>query len=214
MAATEESTPPTCGQCGKPAIAQINGVPLCVQCYATLQNAELQRQQAAAIHQGQLAALLNFLQGHMESITGLGPIGRRLNMPQPTTMVHRGDVNFHNIKVDRSTVGVINSGEVDRIDAGLDRIKSGMGGEELAGLLSTVTEAILRQNSLGEAAQRDILQNIHFLVSQAGTPSQQRQPTAVIGTVLKSIPAVIATISGAADAWSKAEPILHSLFGI
>lgn len=28
-----------CGQCGKPAVAQVGGIPLCVDCFTKLQNA-------------------------------------------------------------------------------------------------------------------------------------------------------------------------------
>jgi hypothetical protein len=50
---------PACVNCSKTAIAQVGGVPLCVDCYAKMQNAELQRQQAFAITQSFNLAMMN-----------------------------------------------------------------------------------------------------------------------------------------------------------
>jgi hypothetical protein len=51
---------------------------------------------------------------------------------------------FHNIKVDRSVIGSINTGEVKRIDVAMSHIGA-YGNEELVKALKEFTEAVINE---------------------------------------------------------------------
>src|SRR5207247_9593391 len=63
----------------------------------------------------------------------------RYQVPEPTPIIQRGPMNFHNIKIDRSVVGAINSGDVQRIEVAMNNINA-HGGEVLAAALKEFTE--------------------------------------------------------------------------
>jgi len=98
----------SCSQCQKRAVASIaGGISVCVDCL-------LKFQQAAQIRDNMLKQQINFLMDQAEAASGLYGISPRYELPSP--LVNQGAVNFHNIKVERSVVGAINTGEVQRID--------------------------------------------------------------------------------------------------
>ena len=69
----------------------------------------------------------------MEMITGVTGYPR-YQVPEPSPIIQRGPMNFPNIKIDRSVVGAINSGDVQRIEVAMNNIQA-LGGEALAGSL-------------------------------------------------------------------------------
>src|SRR5437868_5036041 len=102
-----------CNQCGKPAIARVNGHPLCVGCYSIVQTAWREKDIA-------LKEQLNYLMAEAEAVTGLYGTMPRYEVQTP--VIHQGPMTFHNIRVDRSVVGAINTGDVKRIDVALSQI--------------------------------------------------------------------------------------------
>ena len=86
-----------CNQCDTPAVLDINGTYLCIDCYAKLQQANyLQFVQLASIH--------NQLSDDMDDIAGLPTTGGRFQIPTPTT-INAGQTTFNNIRVNDSIGG-------------------------------------------------------------------------------------------------------------
>jgi transcription elongation factor Elf1 len=63
----------TCGQCGKPAIAKVNDVPLCVNHYSKLQTANTQAQAALTEQLRHVMAMQNQAAAELENIAGVRP---------------------------------------------------------------------------------------------------------------------------------------------
>ena len=95
-----------CSQCEKPAIGLVGEHPLYVDCYHKLQ-------QTNQIYSASVYSYMNFLIGEMESAIGVYGATPRIEVPTP--IVHQGPVNFHNIRVDKSIIGVINTGERENV---------------------------------------------------------------------------------------------------
>ena len=102
---------PACNQCGKPAVVTVRDNPLCVDCYLKLQQAKLQQDVMLKEH-------YNRLIGDAEALTGLSGVMPRYKIEQP--VIHQGALTLHNIKVDPSVVGAINTGDVEPIEVALD----------------------------------------------------------------------------------------------
>lgn len=158
----------SCSQCSKPAVFMLEDKhPLCVDCWAKVQN-------VLATQMAQNMAMMNLAAEEMDFIAGFGRKSPRVQIPIPTH-VHRGTVYFHNIRVDRSIVGAINTGEVQSIDVALDRVRQ-ITSEPAADALRVLTEAVLTERSLSDAAKRELIEQVSFLTHQATLkPEEQKQ---------------------------------------
>ena len=171
---------------------------MCVDCTAKWQqvmNAQLDRQ----------ASLLNVLLGFAELHTGF---------PLPRAHISLASANapltFNNIRVDRSVVGALNTGEVRKLDLMMTHIRAA-GDSKLADTLQEFTQAILDSEELPDADKSAALDHVSFLASQAALPTEQRQ-AAVARTVIPALGRIIATAGGLASLWSALKPMLESLF--
>jgi hypothetical protein len=96
----------------------------------------------------------------------------RLELPKPINVHHMG--NFNNIRVDRSVVGSINTGEVGRIDVALDNVRAG-GQDDLADQLQVLTQAVVESKELTREAQNQALETLSSLTEQAALPREKRR---------------------------------------
>jgi len=118
----EDNNPPSPGEpapdetpkillchCGRPtALRMEDGAGLCVECY-------LKFVQAMQIQQADGRMLMNYLVDSMEMATGVYGIGPRFPNPQPTIQPLIQNAPMTNVRIDRSTVGAVNTGQIDRL---------------------------------------------------------------------------------------------------
>jgi len=83
MSSAKKQTPKVmCSQCPeKPAIAEVAGQPVCVDCYTKLQTAHAAEQNTRLQHMRHAMAMMNYSEDLMWSMVGLGP-RRRVRFPQ------------------------------------------------------------------------------------------------------------------------------------
>ena len=191
----------SCNQCGKPAVVLVGNNPLCVECY-------LKFQQASKIFYDTLIQEENYLIDMMEATIGLPGVLPRIKTPQP--IVYKGPLTFHNIKVDQSVIGAINTGEVKRIDVTMDYIKTS-GNNELAQALKEFTQAVIDEKEIEIKMKNEIIEQISFITSQAALP-KEKQKTSIVKTVLLAIKDTIFTISSLMLLWGKLQPLLERVF--
>lgn len=190
-----------CGQCGKPAVASVGDNPLCVDCH-------LKFEQAMEIQSARCIREMNYLIGSIESVAGV-PSGVLARYPEPQPVIHQGPLTFHNIKVDRSVVGSINTGEVQRIDVAMSHIMSS-GDEELAGALKEFTEAVLAASELDADSKNELVEQISFLASQSILP-KEKQKRGIIKTVLLGVTTTVTMSASLLTIWDKLQPILEKV---
>lgn len=187
----------SCSQCGKPAVFEVNGHPVCVDC-------NLKIQQAFRLRDNALKEQWNMLMDQADAITGIDARMPRYNILEP--VVHQGPINFHNINVDRSVVGAINTGSVKKMEVALNNIHNRNQNPELEQKLKEFTEAVLREASLSVEAKNDIVEQLSVLAAQMAMPQESR-----IGIVMKALVTSIAAniaSTGLIEHW---QAIKHTL---
>jgi hypothetical protein len=188
-----------CNQCGKPAVTIFNENPLCVDCFSKLQQAL--EKTIANDRQN-----INLLADMIEASSGLSL--PRFDSPQP--LINQGPMTFNNIKVDKSIVGSINTGEIHNLDIAMSHINES-GNVEFANALKVFTEAIIKTDELNEKLKNDIIEQLSFIVSQSNLP-KDRQKLGIIKSVLSGIKNTVSTISSLSILWDKLQPYFTSLF--
>ena len=186
-----------CDQCGKPALFNVDGHPICVEC-------NLKIQQAFKIRDNALKQQMNFLLDQADAITGLSGVMPRYNIGEP--VIHQGPLNFHTINVDRSVVGAINTGSVKKMEIALNNVHAQNGNAELEGLLREFTESVLREASLSVEVKNDIVEQLSVLTSQVALPKESRV-VVVMKALITSIAANIAS-TGLVHHWNTIKQLL------
>jgi hypothetical protein len=161
-------------------------------------------QQALSTQQAHLASLLNFLTAEMEMTVGVPGLFPRMQVPQ--TVIHAGHT-FHNIKVDRSVIGAINTGVVENLDVAMTNIRAG-GDEELVDALRQMTEAVIRTADLATEQKNEALDHLAVIAEQAARPKERRSIGA-LKAVIAAFERVILTSAALLALWQQfGKPIL------
>ncbi|MGA2678522.1 MAG: hypothetical protein ABSF37_04365 [Sedimentisphaerales bacterium] len=193
-----------CSQCGKsPAIYQIAGHPLCLDC-------AYKAEQINNMKLTQCMRDINWLMGQMESSVGMpGICGPRYDIPKPPPVLNSGDMTFNNINIQKSTIGAVNTGNIGQIDVSLSNIKNG-GNEELASILKEFTEALLRSVELSDSLKNEILEHLSFLAGQATLPELGRKKS-VIQTLLSTIERIVSNVPALIEIFERLKGMFGSL---
>jgi hypothetical protein len=186
-----------CSQCGKPALFSVNGHPICVDC-------NLKIQQAFQIRSNEISQEINFLLDQADAVTGLYGVTPRYKIQTPVIL--QGPMNFHSIRVDRSVVGAINTGTVQKMEVALNNIHAKNQSPELEQSLKDFTEAVLREGKLSVESKNDIVEQLSVLAAQVAMPEESRVKI-VMKALVTSIAANIAS-TGLIEHWDKIKQML------
>ena len=176
---------PVCSQCGRPAIFERAGHPLCVDC-------NLKFEQAVQMRDRLLKQQINFLLDQADAVTGIHTGFGRYDLSEP--IVHQGPMTFHTINVSRSVVGAINTGTVRQMEVALNHIHIANGNAELETALKAFAEEVLAEAALTINAKNEILQQLTALTEEIAKPNDSRI-MGVIKAFIGSIAANIASTS-------------------
>ena len=191
-----------CHQCPTPAVLELNGRYLCLDCYAKFQQASYQNHVI-------LASTLNVLLDDVNDIAGLPRSGGRIQIPTPTT-INTGDTTFNNIRVSESIVGTINTGNVEKIDSRVSAMQ-GEKRDDLAKAIQHLTQAIVDAPDLEPNDKDSALECLSFLSDQAITPEGERTPS-VGKTIISKLEQILANAGSIASIWSQVAPHISNLF--
>jgi hypothetical protein len=112
---------------------------------------------------------------------------------------------FNNIHVENSTVGVINTGDVQTIDSVVSSAKTA-GNESLALALKNFTEAVLDSGDLQQDQKNDVIGQLAFLSQQA--IAKTKQAPSVIRSIVSGIERTVNGAASLVTLW----PLLHAQF--
>ncbi len=108
-----------CYNCDKKAIFAVGPegrqAPLCLDCYIRFQNVQLQQQE---MYERQI----NYLTSEMKSAVGLPCILPKY--PERCAVIQSGGVTLNNIHVTNSEIGVLNTGNIENVDATVTVLKN------------------------------------------------------------------------------------------
>lgn len=192
-----------CDQCSNPAMFLVGDqkVPLCLQC-------NLKLVQMAQIQNDMLERQINFWSDHMDAIVGLPRSGARF--PERRT-VNVGGVTMHNINVNNSTVGVINSGSIGTIDAAITVLKQS-DDTRLVEALKKLSEAIISSNEIQTDAKNQLLEILSVLSAEATAPKEQRHTT-VISALMSRFHELVSLTKDLSALWAQWGPVITSVLG-
>jgi len=173
-----------CYQCGKPAmfLASDKQIPLCLECnlklvqMATLRNEIFERQ-------------INFYSDLMDYTIGLPPSGPRF---PPKKTVNLSGVTLHNIKVDNSTVGVINTGNIETVDVAVSALHN-EGKREFAEALNELTTEVIKSRELQNDVKNQVIELLSLIAAEATVPKERQRKGAMHALIsqLKGIPCLL-----------------------
>jgi hypothetical protein len=113
---------------------------------------------------------------------------------------------FHNINVQGSVVGAVNTGQVQQIDVAVDHIKLG-GDAALARSLAEFAEALLADTELHENDKKEVLEQLSFLTTQTVAPKEQRKP-GMVRSVMEEVAKAVSVSTALVTLWEKLHPLL------
>lgn len=201
-----------CGQCGKPSVTKVNGVPLCVDCYKILMEAEALRQRAAVDALDVLHRSDNQLLGMMETVAGVSPgLFPRYEIQPPTPVVNAGPVT-HNISIKDNVIGVLNTGTIDHLSASVGSI-SASGHGDLASALKEFIETVANDEAIDDDDKRELLEDVDVIVGEV-LVSPERRRLGLVKTAVKRIAELAAGIAVIGTAWDTLEPLVMQVLGL
>jgi hypothetical protein len=166
-----------CHNCDRPAyfLTGPEKIPLCIDCSTKVQ----------AILNAQFiqnVAMLNHAMDEMDAAVPIGPPSARLPIGDLARAMQKTRHVYNNINVTNSKVGVINTGDLAKIDAAIT-MTQGTDVDQIGRDIKLLTEAVLDAQDLAADTKSEIVEMIQSISDQV-VGARKRS---VIAALLKSI---------------------------
>jgi hypothetical protein len=112
----------------------------------------------------QNAAMMNHAMDEMDSITGLGQLGGRIPVAALAGAMSNKSTNNH-INISNSTVGVINTGDLAKIDAVITLTKDS-DVDSIGVAIKTLTQTIVDSKEADRATKQDLIELVQAIGEQ------------------------------------------------
>ena len=113
---------------------------------------------------------------------------------------HVGGNNLDNIKLDSSTTGALNTGNIQSVDASITNLKQG-GKEQLANALVTITDSVIASTDLQDKTKDELIEILKYISSEAtAPPGQQRK--GITKSVIKKYEDTISVSAKLTQLWT------------
>ena len=118
-------------------------------------------------------------------------------------------MTFNNFNISESNIGVINTGEVERIDLAMGSLQKD-GATELVEALGDFTQTILNIDQMPPADKNELLEQVAEVSEQIALPSDRRKK-GIVRALVDRIKNTATTFADIAAVWSKLQPIIESI---
>lgn len=201
-----------CEQCGNaPTITAVrsgDGLQgLCLKClneFNSIMGDQFERNVRALNHN---AALMDHMSGMPFGFTP------RYQLPSPRHQTIIGEYKLTNIQIDRSAVGVINTGTIagslENIDATIQIAKGNFALQGIDEGMKRISEAVVNATDASQSQKEEVLELISALADEVRASQAKRRPSA-IKSLLKSISETAGTVASIAKAWDFVRPLFES----
>ena len=116
------------------------------------------------------------------------------------TKSYVGGINLDNIKLDSSTTGALNTGNIQSVDASITNLKQG-GKEQLANALVTITDSVIASTDLQDKTKDELIEILKYISSEAtAPPGQQRK--GITKSVIKKFEDTISVSAKLTQLWA------------
>jgi len=198
-----------CQQCGKPALKMYaEKIPLCVECYLKIAQAEFLEQQSMHNKMSWLAAQLNLTEQHLYQGTGgLLPL-KQMVIPQPPSAgVYYSDSS---VRISDSVIGVFNQGTLTAINTSIEVLQK-RGDKQLAALIKELLENVAESKDIQDKIKTEISELLQVVTTEVALSDNKRDKS-VIKNVLEKLNTLIPTTAAAWIIWEKLLALLKPLF--
>lgn len=194
-----------CCQCDKSAMyrAGEQNIALCLDC--CFKFSQIQQQQIEHNER-----MMNYLSDMISASVGLPPMGPRFP-PRPHPVVVAG-AKLHNIHVNNSVVGTINTGSIETVDQSISALVQ-VGEPALAEAIKALSEAILQSGDLTRNQKNELIESLSVISKETATPKEARQNTVALSLLEKAMK-VTALANDITDVCQKWWPVLMAAFRV
>lgn len=210
----QDPSPPElkCSQCNGPFFAyggwQGLTHPLCQSHWTSFQETLLKMQDQN--YRG-----MNFALTQMEDTIGMRGLFGRYEVPSPKPTTVLGDLILNNIKIDRSAIGVLNTGSIvgsiQHIDASLSILNKEPSTQAFQKAIKEFTEAVLKSTEASNDQKANILELMSAIADEARQPKEKRRST-VAKSLLQTAQETVSVIATLHTLWQTLQPIIASIF--
>lgn len=206
---------PPCSQCGKPSVAEVGAVGLCVDCFSKYQAAVSQQQMINLRQAAMLMPLINYASDQIWGTIGLRAPHRLELTPELARMLATESHMETVFNIDRSVIGNLNAGQQQSL--GSIAISTGAlsqsGHPDIADALKRLAEAVASSPSVTQEIRSQVLEGLDELGSQASRPVEQRSKPFALRAVFSQIGEALQAAGGLAEIWSTWGPVIKGFFG-
>ena len=124
-------------------------------------------------------------------------------------------MTFNHINITDSTVGVVNTGTIERLgrlDVSIGMFQ-GKGQTELAAELKQFSEIVVKDPELSIGSKDAIAEHLEYLVSQAQLDEKDRRKP-MAKSVMQGMAGLIQASAAAVTIWDKLGPLLAAAIGL
>ena len=175
---------------------------LCLDC-------NLKYEQAQSLEFDRTTRHMNFLLAQAEATMGLQGILPRHEMPQ-RPVYHVGDTTLNNIKIDRGSIGVLNTGTIGTVDGAITVLRQ-HGEADVADTIARFTEAVVAERHLNADQKDEVLELLSVLATEATAPREQRRSSAMRAMIVP-LATLVGGAAGLCQLWQQLEPTILGLF--
>lgn len=189
-----------CDQCGRPAVFDFGGHPLCIDHWAIVERIEHQR--LLALERAENQTRINIAEAMGD------PGSLALALAERETMAQR----VTNVNVANSIVGAINTGTIRNLTVKMEKLSQGSSAD-VASAFKALADAVLASSTLSPEVREETASQLEFLVDQASAPTQRRSP-ALIRPVLQALGITLSTTADILEVWNTWGQSIRSFFGL
>jgi hypothetical protein len=196
-----------CQQCGRPAVVRISDnegeLYLCLDCNLKFEHAETLEFQRTA-QQFNLAAAA------FETVSGLPGMLPRMPVPPVRTLPVSNTMNIHNINVQDSVVGVINTGSIEAVDNAITVLKQS-GADAMAVAIAKLTESVINSAEAESELKNELVEILSVLGEEATKPQPQRR-IAVVRALFGELSTGFSGLASLTQLWQQYGPVIQAFF--
>ncbi|HET6231750.1 MAG TPA: hypothetical protein VFE05_16870 [Longimicrobiaceae bacterium] len=133
--------------------------------------------------------MLNHIGAQMDLMTGMPGLTPRFPPRYPRTIIQSGDVTMHNIHINNSTVGLLNTGYIGAVDSAVGAMHSG-GDEPGAAAFRAFTEKLAELEDVDTGRKNQVLELLSVLASEGAAPKPNRR-----GAAMRALLTELATLT-------------------
>jgi hypothetical protein len=151
--------------------------------------------------------MMNFLMQQVGEISGFPQA-----VPYPDTPIVQdfGAKMFHNVHVSNSTIGVVNTGNIESVDVAITALRN-HGSANVAEAFRNLSQALLDSTDVPRATRDEALQLLDAIASESVLPAERRR-AAVARPLLTRLKEIVGPIASLTDFASKYIPMIVAYF--